>query len=91
MNPLNPFDMDLKVSTLIEAGAGTGKTHTITTLFCRLVADGYPVESILVVTFTEAAAAELKLRIRSRLFLALKALSEPGREPGAAGDELPEF
>ncbi len=93
MKALNPFDMDLKKSTLIEASAGTGKTHTITTLFCRLVADGYPVESILVVTFTEAAAAELKLRIRSRLFLALKALSEPlpGREAGMAGDELSAF
>ncbi len=77
MKALNPFDMDLKKSTLIEASAGTGKTHTITTLYCRLVADGYPVESILVVTFTEAAAAELKLRIRERLFSDLKSLFEP--------------
>lgn len=67
MKPLNPFDLDLQKTTLIEASAGTGKTYTITTLVARLIAAGYPVESILVVTFTEAAAAELKLRIRARL------------------------
>ena len=93
MKALNPFDIDLKKSTLIEASAGTGKTHTITTLYCRLTADGYPVESILVVTFTEAAAAELKLRIRQRIFLALKHLSDVSSESeaGTAGDDLSAF
>ncbi|MBL6996246.1 exodeoxyribonuclease V subunit beta [Desulfobacula sp.] len=74
MKPLDPFIIDLEKTTLIEASAGTGKTYTITTLYCRLAAMGYPVESILVVTFTEAAAAELKLRIRSRLFNTLVSL-----------------
>lgn len=64
---LDPHAVDLAGNVLIEASAGTGKTYTITTLVARLVADGYPLESILVVTFTEAAAAELKLRIRDRL------------------------
>ncbi|WP_457551187.1 UvrD-helicase domain-containing protein, partial [Desulfobacula sp.] len=76
MKPLDPFHIDLEKITLIEASAGTGKTYTITTLYCRLVAEGYPVESILVVTFTEAAAAELKLRIRTRLFNTLSRLYE---------------
>ncbi len=74
MKPLDPFNIDLEKITLIEASAGTGKTYTITTLFCRLIALGYPVESILVVTFTEAAAAELKLRVRTRLFDTLNSL-----------------
>ncbi len=93
MKALNPFDIDLKKSTLIEASAGTGKTHTITTLYCRLAAEGYPVESILVVTFTEAAAAELKLRIRQRLFLALKSLSDPvsGDQTEETREELSDF
>jgi len=64
---LDPYALDLDGTVLIEASAGTGKTYTITTLVARLVAEGYPIESILVVTFTEAAAAELKLRIRDRL------------------------
>ncbi len=74
MIPLDPFSLDLQKTTLIEASAGTGKTYTITTLVVRLIAAGYPVESILVVTFTEAAAAELKLRIRMRLSRALAGL-----------------
>ena len=44
--PLDPFNLDLEQVSLIEASAGTGKTYTITTLFTRLVAMGYPVESI---------------------------------------------
>ena len=62
---------------LIEASAGTGKTYTIQNLYLRLVAgwknnpDGLPVESILVVTFTDAATAELKERIRQILVLGL--------------------
>ena len=88
MKPLDPFDIDLEKITLIEASAGTGKTYTITTLFCRLVAVGYSVESILVVTFTEAAAAELKLRVRKRLFETLARLSDKNsRSEEEDGDE----
>ncbi|NOX34700.1 MAG: exodeoxyribonuclease V subunit beta [Deltaproteobacteria bacterium] len=86
MKPLDPFDIDLEKTTLIEASAGTGKTYTITTLFCRLAAIGYPVESILVVTFTEAAAAELKLRIRERISNTLKSLLD--KSCNKEGDEL---
>ncbi len=74
MKPLDPLAVDMEKTTLIEASAGTGKTYTITTLMARLIAHGYAIESILVVTFTEAAAAELKLRIRTRLRDTLKAL-----------------
>lgn len=85
MIPLNPFDLDLHQTTLIEASAGTGKTYTITTLVARLIAAGYPVDGILVVTFTEAAAAELKLRIRDRLSRVLAemdpALTVPPDDP----------
>ncbi len=76
--PLHPFELDLQKTTLIEASAGTGKTYTITTLVLRLIAAGYPIESILVVTFTEAAAAELKLRIRIRLSRVLAGLRQTG-------------
>ncbi len=64
---------------LIEASAGTGKTHTITGLVLRLVQEaGIPIQEILVVTFTEAATAELKERIRSRLEEALRFTEEEG-------------
>lgn len=91
--PLDPLGLELDRTTLIEASAGTGKTYTITTLFARLVARGYPVESILVVTFTEAAAAELKLRIRKRISACVSAGFPSGKacghEPHA--DELVAF
>ena len=59
---------------LIEASAGTGKTHLLTTLYLRLVlgrgtyeARRFRPQEILVVTFTIAATQALKDRIRKRL------------------------
>jgi exodeoxyribonuclease V beta subunit len=54
--------------TAIEASAGTGKTYTITQLYLRLLVEqGLDVAGILVVTYTKAATAELRSRIRERL------------------------
>ncbi len=62
-------------ATIIEASAGTGKTFTIAALVTRLVAEeGIPLESVLVVTFTRAATAELKDRIRRRMVSTLRLL-----------------
>jgi DNA helicase II / ATP-dependent DNA helicase PcrA len=47
----------------VVAGAGTGKTAVIAERFRRLVAAGVPPASILVMTFTERAAAEMRQRI----------------------------
>jgi exodeoxyribonuclease V beta subunit len=69
-------DCPLEGSNLIEASAGTGKTHAIAGLFLRLLLEkGLGVDRILVVTFTEAATAELKDRIRSKIREALRAFS----------------
>jgi exodeoxyribonuclease V beta subunit len=58
----------LDAHAVIEAGAGTGKTYSIIQLFLRLVIEKrIPPEAILVVTFTEAATAELRARIRTAL------------------------
>ncbi|MBN8248018.1 MAG: exodeoxyribonuclease V subunit beta [Verrucomicrobia bacterium] len=54
--------------TLLEASAGTGKTHAIAGIYLRLVLEtDLVVDRLLVVTFTEAATAELRGRIRARL------------------------
>ena len=60
---------DLEPGTvLVEASAGTGKTYSIAGLYIRMIYElGFKVESILVVTFTNAATAELKSRIRRRI------------------------
>src|SRR5260363_3134 len=53
---------------LIEASAGTGKTWTLCALYLRLLLEKkLDVGRILVVTFTRAAAAELRERIRARI------------------------
>jgi exodeoxyribonuclease V beta subunit len=55
-------------TNLIEASAGTGKTWTLCGLYLRLLLErGLQVQQILVVTFTKAATAELRERIRSRI------------------------
>lgn len=52
---------------IIEASAGTGKTHTIEHLVVDFITRGIGIDEILVVTFTERATSELSRRIRSKL------------------------
>jgi ATP-dependent exoDNAse (exonuclease V) beta subunit len=53
---------------LLDASAGSGKTSVLVERFVRAVLeDGVDVASILTITFTDKAAAELRERIRSRL------------------------
>ena len=56
--------------TVLEASAGTGKTFTIAALAVRYVADGMPLDNLLVVTFTRIATGELRERVRDRLVTA---------------------
>ncbi|MCB1955187.1 MAG: exodeoxyribonuclease V subunit beta [Rhodocyclaceae bacterium] len=92
VQPLDPLAFPLAGSRLIEASAGTGKTFTIAALYLRLVlghgdeaAHARPLTppEILVVTFTEAATAELRERIRARLAEAACCFRD-----GAGGDPL---
>ncbi len=52
---------------LLEAGAGTGKTHRLVETVVAEVLGGTPIDQLLIITFTEKAAAELRDRIRQRL------------------------
>ncbi len=55
--------------TALEASAGTGKTYTIAALAARYVAEGTPLERLLLITFTRMATGELRDRVRERLVL----------------------
>lgn len=77
---LDLMDFKLCQPSLIEASAGTGKTYTITNLVLRALLGsgsaekglGRPlrIEDMLIVTFTNAATADLRLRIYERIRLA---------------------
>ncbi|KAF0956757.1 MULTISPECIES: UvrD-helicase domain-containing protein [Rhodococcus] len=55
-------------SLFVEAGAGSGKTHSLVSRICHLVLhDGVELDRIAAITFTEKAAAELRERVRARL------------------------
>lgn len=55
-------------SVVVEASAGTGKTTLLTERVVSLVTgEGIPLENLAIVTFTEAAASELRVRIRAAL------------------------
>ena len=73
--PFQPNAMPLNPGIrLLEASAGTGKTFALAHLVLRLVSEGprpLAIDQLLVVTFTDAAAAELRDRIARRLQQAL--------------------
>ncbi len=65
-------------TTVLEASAGTGKTHTIATLAVRYVAEGRArIDELMLVTFGRAATVELRERVRERFVGAAAALSDP--------------
>jgi exodeoxyribonuclease V beta subunit len=81
MKTVTEFDVllcELDGINLIEASAGTGKTWNICGLYLRLLLERtLDVQQILVVTFTNAATAELRFRIRSRIVETLAYLGQP--------------
>lgn len=64
---------------LILAGAGAGKTHTLTERVARMVAEGIPPRKILCVTFTNKAAKEMRERIGKKLGVESAGLVNPYR------------
>lgn len=51
----------------VTAGAGSGKTLSLVGRYLHLLEQGYPIRSILAITFTEKAAREMRSRIRNAL------------------------
>ncbi len=75
--------------TVLEASAGTGKTFTIAALAARYVAEGTPLDQLLLVTFTRAATSELRERVRERLVATEAELKRAAAgAPPTRGDEV---
>ena len=68
---LNPQQRSIVIApptpTLVLAGAGTGKTHTLINRMAELVLQGLTSEQILLITFTRKAAEEMIHRTRTLL------------------------
>jgi len=71
MKPFDVLSRDEKISRhlVLEASAGTGKTFSIENIVIRRLIEEpvLPLESLLLVTFTRAAARDLKVRVREAL------------------------
>jgi ATP-dependent exoDNAse (exonuclease V) beta subunit len=79
----------LERTMLVEAAAGTGKTTELVKRIVNVLAEGKArVEQIVAVTFTDKAAGEMKLRLRSELEEARKASGDGGSARRNLGDAL---
>lgn len=67
MTPEQAYATNPRLTAWVGASAGTGKTHVLTARVLRLLVTGTPPENILCLTFTKAAAAEMKNRIFAEL------------------------
>ncbi|HEY8444557.1 MAG TPA: UvrD-helicase domain-containing protein, partial [Bacilli bacterium] len=52
---------------IVSAGAGSGKTAVLTERVIRKLKQGVSINQLLILTFTNAAAAEMKKRIRDKI------------------------
>lgn len=92
---LDPLHLPLQGRQVIEASAGTGKTWTLAALYLRLVL-GHQREmallppQILVMTFTDAATAELRDRIRQRLSEAARYFAHSAQQRDMPSGWLPD-
>jgi ATP-dependent exoDNAse (exonuclease V) beta subunit len=67
-NPEQAAAIEAPGVVFVSAGAGTGKTTVLVERFVKAVCErGLDVDSLLVITYTERAAGELRDRIRARL------------------------
>jgi ATP-dependent helicase/nuclease subunit A len=68
MNDRQLAAVESRGEVFVSAGAGTGKTAVLVERFVRAVSvEGLDVDSVLVITYTRKAAAELRARIRAAL------------------------
>lgn len=64
-------------NVLVSAGAGSGKTAVLTERVYQMIKEGYRLDEFVVLTFTKAAAFEMRERIRKKL------LSDPNLQDQA--------
>ena len=85
-NELDLATQPLDHGLVVQANAGTGKTYSITALIAREVskpptppASACEIEDFLIVTFTNNAASDLRVRVREQLSSLRAALLHPAK------------
>ena len=72
---------DGDINWMIKAGAGAGKTTLLSHRICKQILAGTRIEEFVVITYTNAAAAELRFKIQERLVAVIS-------EGGLTSDEI---
>ncbi|RIK04672.1 MAG: hypothetical protein DCC49_13235 [Acidobacteria bacterium] len=84
-------ETDLDSTLIVEAGAGTGKTESLVSRAIALLASGRAkIDTLAIITFTNAAAAELRARVRSKVEESLdpEVSTELAKRLGVSNSEL---
>src|SRR5215475_3152747 len=83
---------DLSTTLLVEAAAGTGKTTALVGRMLAALASGRArLDRMIAVTFTDAAAGELKLRLRAAIERARQEASRTPAERARLEEALPQL
>lgn len=77
MTPSQEAALDLARNIVVTAGAGSGKTQALVERAIKIFRSGVPVDRVLVITFTQKAAREMRDRIYTRL------VGETAKRPAA--------
>ena len=72
--------LSAKGNLLVSASAGSGKTTVVVEKVLRLIEDGADVRRILLMTFTRAAAKEMREKLVKKLYASGKAGNENARK-----------
>lgn len=69
--------LPLGETVVLQASAGTGKTHAVATLAARAIAEGVvSLDQLMIITFSSASTRELRSRVRQRLVQLADALDQ---------------
>lgn len=78
LNPAQKLAVEAPLGPLLMlAGAGAGKTHTLTERVLAMIQNGIASDRILCVTFTNKAAKEMRERLAKRLGIHLPETKRP--------------
>lgn len=69
-----------RINYSVRAGAGGGKTTMLSKRICRQIIEGIPVERFVIITYTNAAANELRDKVASELRTSISTLSGSEKE-----------